>query len=230
MTKEVLIQIAGLEKSYFSSGIETRVLKHIDLEIYRGEFVSIIGPSGAGKSTLLYQMSLLDRPTKGRITINDQVVSKYSETKSTLFRLNNCGYVFQDYALIPDLSAAENVMMPYLMRGHSKEEAYAKALEILTQLELAHVAGNLPNQLSGGQQQRVSVARAVVHEPVVLFADEPTASLDTERSREVLDLFESLNKKGQTIIMVTHELEFARRADRIIEIVDGQVHKDEYIP
>lgn len=222
-----MITVSRLVKNYTNAqNIETKVLRGVDLEVSEGEFVSIIGPSGAGKSTLLYQMSLLDRPTSGSIQIAGKEVAELNEQEATQFRLEHFGFVFQDYALLPELTAEENIAMPSLMVGASVRDAIASARKVLESLDALHVADHLPSQLSGGEQQRVSIARAIARKPKILFADEPTANLDSQRSQEVIEAFLELNKRGQTIVMVTHEMEYAERAHRIIELRDGQIVKD----
>jgi putative ABC transport system ATP-binding protein len=215
-----------LVKKYRSGDAELTVLKEIDLEFKTGEFASIIGPSGAGKSTFLYQLSLLDSPTSGEIFFDGLATTTLSEARKTSLRLQKMGFVFQDYALLPELTALENVALPILMQGASKREAESKAVIALTKVGLAERKNNLPSQLSGGQQQRVSIARAVAHDPQVLFADEPTANLDSASSRLVMEAFLDLHKEGQTIIMVTHEMEYAELAKRIVELKDGIVVND----
>ncbi len=221
-----MIEIKDLKKTFKDGPVETRVLKGITLSVANGEFVAIMGRSGAGKSTLLYQISLLDEPTAGEIRINGKETHLMSENEKMLFRLAEFGYVFQDYALLPELTALENVALPLLMQGLSNTAAEAKAAEALTRVGMGERLGNLPSQLSGGEQQRVSISRAIAHAPDVLFADEPTANLDKESSATVMSIFQELHKKGQTIIMVTHEDEFAKFAERIIKIDDGLVISD----
>lgn len=221
-----MIQVKNLHKKYTTKHLETHVLKGIDLEVKDGEFLGIMGKSGAGKSTLMYQISLLDEPTSGEIVLNGVNTESLSTEERTAFRLSTLGYVFQDYALIPELTASENVMIPLLMQGLRREEAEKKALDILDRVGLAHRHGNKPSQLSGGEQQRVSIARAISHEPKILFADEPTANLDSVSGNSVIELFKDLNKKGQTIVMVTHEEEYAKYCDRIVYLEDGKIVRE----
>lgn len=223
-----MIEIKNLIKNYVNGPVITEVLRGIDLVVPSGEFLTIMGKSGAGKSTLLYQMSLLDLPTGGKIILDGIDTEKFEEKDRTDFRLNKLGYVFQDYALMPELSAMENVMIPLLMIGKSKKEAAEKAASALDSVGLSHRHDNRPSQMSGGEQQRVSIARAIAQEPNILFADEPTANLDSASSAEVMEVMIQLHqKKGQTIVMVTHEREYAIAGDRIIQIEDGQVVKEE---
>lgn len=218
-----MIKAEKIVKSFKSGDSELVVLKGIDLEVKTGEFVSIIGRSGSGKSTLLYQMGLLDYPTSGNILIDNVDTSELSIEERTSIRLNDLGYVFQDYALIPELTALENVMAPLLMQGVNFNEAKKKSIEALERVGLAHRLNNLPSKLSGGEQQRVSIARAIGHNPKILFADEPTANLDNETSLNVLEAFKEIHKQGQTIIMVTHEEEYTHVSDRIITLFDGVI-------
>ncbi len=222
-----MIKTKQLVKCFGSGELAVFALKDITIEIQAGEFVAIIGASGAGKSTLLYQMSLLDKPTSGEVYINEVQTAALSETQKTSLRLTNFGYVFQDYALLPELTALENVALTMLMQGMSRSAAYKKAKTSLARIGLENKLANLPSQLSGGQQQRVSIARAIAHDPQILFADEPTANLDSENSRVVLKAFLDLHQKdGQTIVMVTHEEEYAHTAGRVITLKDGEVISD----
>lgn len=222
-----MLKAEKLVRSFGQGDLKITVLKSIDLEIADGEFVAIIGPSGAGKSTLLYQLSLLDHPSSGEVLVDGRKTSAMSQKEKTLLRLHVFGYVFQDYALLPELTAVENVSLPLLMQGLSQREALDRAAKTLTRIGLGDRLGNLPSQLSGGQQQRVSIARAMAHEPKVLFADEPTANLDSENAKVVLDAFLDLHHNDkQTIVMVTHEEEYARQAHRVITLRDGMIMSD----
>ena len=221
-----IITIKNLTKSFQTKDVETKVLRGIDLEVKEGEFLGIMGKSGAGKSTLMYQIGLLDHPTGGEIVIAGVNTEALATEERTQMRLSDLGYVFQDYALIPELTALENVMIPLLMKGLSHEEAQNISKEILERMELLHRVGNKPSQLSGGEQQRVSIARAMAHKPKILFADEPTANLDTASGHSVIQLFQDLHKAGQTIIMVTHEEEYSKYCDRIVYLEDGKIVRE----
>lgn len=218
-----IINAKNIIKTYEKEGIKTHVLRGLDITIREGEFVAIMGRSGAGKSTLLYQLSLLDRPTDGQIELIGKRVDDLDEYERTKFRLNNLGYVFQDYALLPDLTALENCMVPLLARDVPFSVAEKKSKAMLEKIGLGDRLHNLPRELSGGEQQRASVARSVVGEPKILFADEPTANLDSYSANQVIDLFEELHKHGQTIVMVTHEEEYGKRTNRIIRLSDGKL-------
>lgn len=221
-----MIRAEKLVKKYGKDELEITVLREIDLTIKDGEFVAIIGPSGAGKSTLLYQLSLLDVPTSGEIYLDEHKTSGLTEKEKTALRLSKLGYVFQDYALLPELSALENVMLPMMVAGFETKQARKKAIEALEKVRLADKLANKPSALSGGQQQRVAIARAIAHEPKILFADEPTANLDSASAEPVMDAFKELNHAGQTIVMVTHEEEYARLAKRTVALKDGVIVGD----
>ena len=221
-----MIEVKNLVRTFKDGPRETRVLKGIDFNAKDGEFIAVMGRSGAGKSTLLYQISLLDEPTSGEIRINGKEAHTMSENEKMLFRLAEFGYVFQDYALLPELTALENVALPLYMQGASRSAADAKATDALARVGLGSRLNNLPSQLSGGEQQRVAIARAIAHTPDVLFADEPTANLDKESSAKVMAIFKELHEGGQTIIMVTHEDEFAAFAERIVKLDDGRITSD----
>jgi putative ABC transport system ATP-binding protein len=222
-----MIKVNNLIKSFKSGdGSELVVLKGLSLEVSTGEFLSITGRSGSGKSTLLYQLGLLDYPNSGEIFINNVDILKLNNRQRTQFRLEKLGYVFQDYALLPELSALENVMLPLLMQGYRMSGAKEKAASALDKMGLSDKLNNLPSQLSGGQQQRVSIARAIGHDPDIIFADEPTANLDSETADNVMNAFLQLHSEGQTIVMVSHEEEYCRRTDRTLTLSDGVIIED----
>lgn len=227
-SQNYIISAEGITRTFSTGKIITEVLKGIDITIQTGEFVAIMGKSGAGKSTLMYQLSLLDEPTSGKLIVDTTNVLALNEVDRTKFRLNTLGYVFQDYALVPDLSAEENVMLPLLMRGLEWDTARATARTAIDGVGLIGKYLNLPSELSGGEQQRVSIARAVAGKPKILFADEPTANLDSVSGTNVIELITNLNRvDGQTVVMVTHEREYALGCDRIIHMEDGLVVKIE---
>jgi putative ABC transport system ATP-binding protein len=223
----VIIEAKNIHRSFGEGALEVHVLKGITLSIHAGEFVAIMGKSGAGKSTLMYQLSVLDHPTEGELFVDGVNVSSLDEQEQTEFRLNTLGYVFQDYALVPDLSARENIMIPLLMRGMDWEKATQTADKALDDVGLVGKYNNLPGQLSGGEQQRVSIARAVAGKPKIIFADEPTANLDSISGNSIIELLGDLNKAGQTIVMVTHEDEYTKYCNRVIEMQDGKVIDEE---
>lgn len=219
-----IIEAKNIHRKFGSGDLETHVLKGIDMSVSKGEFVAIMGKSGAGKSTLMYQLSALDEPTDGSILVDSTDIVPLTEKERTSFRLNTLGYVFQDYALVPDLSARENVMMPLLMKGMSWTEAEQRADQSLDEVGLKNKYLNLPGQLSGGEQQRVAVARALSGKPKIIFADEPTANLDSVSGQQIIDLLTCLHQKeGQTIVMVTHEPEYAVSCERVIHMEDGLI-------
>ena len=219
----MIIQARNLTKKFTSGEVETIAIHDINLAVPKGEFLTITGRSGSGKSTLLYQLGLLDHPTSGEVYIEDRPMSKLSGEERTDLRLRELGYVFQDYAIIPSLTALENVALPLLAQGLNRLRAFHKAQVALEKVGLGHRLNNLPGQLSGGEQQRVSIARAIGHEPKIIFADEPTANLDSETSQVVLKAFLDLNREGQTIIMVTHEEDYAALAHRRVILSDGKI-------
>ncbi len=219
-----IITAKNIHRKFDEGALVTHVLRGIDIDAEEGEFVAIMGKSGAGKSTLLYQLSLLDRPTEGEIHVDGIDIVELTEQESTAFRLKTLGYIFQDYALVPDLSAQENVMLPLLMQGINWEEAKFQARASIDSVGMPGKYLNLPSELSGGEQQRISVARATVGKPKILFADEPTANLDTVSGTQVIDIITALNHDyNQTVVMVTHEREYAVGCDRIIHMEDGVV-------
>ena len=223
-----MIEISDLQKIYRMGNVEVRALDGVTLDIAKGEFLGIMGPSGSGKTTLLHMLGLLDEPSFGKIVIDGTDIGKLTDYEKTMFRLYKLGYVFQDYALVPDLTVMENVSLPAMLRKDRTEEQYKKdSYGILQQIGLSDRRDHLPRELSGGQQQRVSIARAMVNKPDILFADEPCANLDTENSKMVLDLFREINESmHQTIVMVSHEDWHKDYFHRIIRLRDGKVISD----
>lgn len=213
----------NIKRFYQSGTIRTDVLRGIDIAVEAGEFLAIMGKSGAGKSTLLYQLSALDRPNSGNIFIDGKDILDFSEAELVNFRLFTLGYIFQDYALIPDLNAEENVLLPLLMRGLDWETAWTRAQAALESVSLINRNTNLPSQLSGGEQQRVAIARAIAGKPKIIFADEPTANLDSASGKAVIEILRQLHHSGQTIVMVTHETEYTAYCNRIVYLEDGLI-------
>lgn len=220
MQTDSMIQLHGITKSFGS----LQVLRGIDLQVNRGEVVAIVGPSGAGKTTLLQIMGTLDRPDEGEVIIDGENVSRLSATKIAHFRNKNIGFVFQFHQLLPEFTALENVMIPALIGGTGKKEARQRAQELLDFMGMADRAEHKPNQLSGGEKQRVAVARALVNHPAVVFADEPSGSLDTHNKEELHRLFFDLrDRMGQTFVIVTHDEALASQTDRTIHMLDGYI-------
>lgn len=223
-----MIQASDLRKIYQMGNVEVRALDGVDLTIDRGEFVGIMGPSGSGKSTLLHMLGLLDVPTSGDISLDGIDVNRLNDYEKTMFRLYKLGYVFQDYALVPELTVAENVCLPAMLRTDRTEKDFLAAMtDILERIGLSDRRDHLQKELSGGEQQRVAIARAIVTDPAVLLADEPTGNLDSARSEEIMELLCRLNNdKGITVIMVTHEPDMAKFAKRSIHFRDGLIDTD----
>jgi len=222
--QDTIIATRNLSRTYTMGKVPVQALKNVTLDIGRGEFAAIMGKSGSGKSTLLHQLGLLDTPTEGEITIDGVEISGLSDSESTRFRLEKFGYVFQEYAILPEMTALENVYLPAMALGLSQGECIRKGMDALEKVGLTERADHRPREMSGGEQQRVAIARALINKPKILFADEPTANLDSASSKQILDLFRELNRDtGQTILMVTHELEDADLVDRVIWLADGAV-------
>ncbi len=223
-----MIEITDLRKIYRMGTVEVKALDGVTLTIEKGEFLGIMGPSGSGKTTLLHMLGLLDLPTSGKIMIDGMDISRFTDYEKTMFRLYKLGYVFQDYALVPDLTVMENVSLPAMLRKDRNEEQIKKdSFGILQKIGLCDRRDHLPRELSGGQQQRVSLARAMVNKPEILFADEPCANLDTENSQLVLDLFREINESmNQTIVMVSHEDWHKEYFHRIVKMRDGKIVSD----
>jgi putative ABC transport system ATP-binding protein len=221
-----MIQVRDLKRTYAVGKIEVHALRGVSFEVEKGEVLAIMGPSGSGKSTLLHQLGLLDTPTAGEINIDTIDVLGLSDKEKILFRLNQLGYVFQEYAILSELTALENVYLPAMMRGERREDYMKSSIEILETVGLGERLYHRPYELSGGELQRVAVARALVNKPKILFADEPCANLDSVSSRQILELFEKLNDElEQTIVMVTHEDWHKEYVDRVIFLKDGVIEK-----
>ena len=222
-----IIEIRNLSKIY-GDGVEVRALDDVNVDIRKGEFLSIIGPSGSGKSTLLHMVGILDTPSSGTITIDGRVVTDMSEKERSKTRNEMLGFIFQYHHLMPDFSALENVMIPLLISGMSRSKAKADASKLLEEVGLGDRMDHRPNQLSGGQAQRVAIARALVNHPSIVIGDEPTGNLDSKSSDMIYELLRKLNHdRQQTFILVTHDDQMAKKTDRTIRIIDGKIANDE---
>ena len=224
---EKLIDIKGVQKVYTVGHETVYALKQIDLDIYKGEYVALMGPSGSGKSTLMNIIGCLDVFTEGQYILNGTNVSSMTENALAEVRNKEIGFVFQTFNLLPRMSALENVALPLVYAGWNKKDRLARAEEVLVNVGLQDRMLHKPNELSGGQRQRVAVARALVNNPSILLADEPTGNLDTKTSIEIMQLFKEIHSKGNTIILVTHEEDIALHAKRIVRIRDGKVESDQ---
>ena len=224
-----MIQLHDLTKVYRTADLETTALNKVNLEIGAGEFIAVMGPSGCGKSTLLNVLGMLDSPTSGTYRFFDQEVAGRSERELAGVRKSNIGFIFQSFNLIDELSVRENVQLPLLYQKVPTAEREARVQAVLEQVNIAHRADHRPQQLSGGQQQRVAVARAVVTNPALILADEPTGNLDSTNGEEVLSLLNTLNENGTTIIMVTHDTTHADHASRIVNMLDGRILSENVI-
>jgi putative ABC transport system ATP-binding protein len=228
--ENVILSATNLERTY-PGKVPTHALRGVTLTVARGEFLAIMGRSGSGKSTLLRQLGLLDTPTGGSIAIDGNDVLLLSDQEKTRFRLEHLGYIFQEYALIFELSALENVFLPAMAKGSDVAVYRKRAVELLGLVGLGERLDHYPNELSGGEQQRVAIARALINAPKILFADEPSANLDTASSKIILELFKKLQYElGQTIIMVTHESDDRKYVDRVIYLSDGKLEREENGP
>lgn len=223
MKQEKVIEISHIKKSYIMGTVEINALQDVSLDIYRNQYVAIMGPSGSGKSTLMNILGCLDTPSDGDYILNGANVSKMQDSDLAETRNKEIGFVFQTFNLLPRISALENVALPLVYSGLSSRKRLERAEEVLIQVGLGERMHHKPNELSGGQRQRVAIARALVNKPSIILADEPTGNLDTKTSYEIMALFDDLYKKGQTIILVTHEEDIARYAHQIIKLRDGVV-------
>lgn len=218
----IVIKTKNLGKTYGKKDNLVKALSNVNIEVEKGEFVAIIGTSGSGKSTLLHQLGGVDRPTEGKVLIEDKDIYNLNETELAIFRRRKIGFVFQSFNLIPVLTVEENIKMPALLDHRKVDEEYYN--DLIRTLGLEGREGHLPSQLSGGQQQRVAIARALINKPSIVLADEPTGNLDSETSKEIMEMLKfSIRKYNQTAIVITHDLRIAENADRIIKIADGKV-------
>ena len=223
--QKAILHTEKLSKTFSNAGMQQHVLKNLDIEIYEGDFTVIMGPSGAGKSTLLYALSGMDKPTLGKIVFSGQELSKMSNDQLAVFRRKNCGFVFQQIYLLDNMSIMDNVLAAGLLVSKNKKKLAARAAELFAQLGIADTLWKkFPNQLSGGEAQRSGVVRALINRPQIVFADEPTGSLNSASGTAVLDALTAVNREGQSVVMVTHDLKSARRAGRVVYLRDGIIH------
>lgn len=222
--KKAILSAKGLCKSFAHNGGQNHILSNVDIDIYEGDFTVIMGPSGSGKSTMLYALSGMDKATSGKIIYKDNDIVKMSEKQLASLRSKDFGFIFQQMHLVSNLDLYENVTVPgYLSKKHSEDEVNKRADALFEKMGITHIKKQLPSQCSGGEQQRCAIARSVINEPALLFADEPTGALNRKNTDEVLDLLTELNSGGQSILMVTHDSRAALRASRLIYIGDGKV-------
>jgi len=224
---EGIIHLEDIKKSYFMGKQELPVLKGLSLDIFKNEYVALMGPSGSGKSTLMNIIGCLDTPTEGRYVLNNNDVSRMPDDSLAEVRNKEIGFVFQQFNLLPRLTAAENVALPLVYAGMSKKDRIEKAMRMLEMVQLTDRSHHRPNELSGGQCQRVAIARALVNDPAIILADEPTGNLDSKTSQEIMDIFETIYKNGNTIVIVTHEEDIANHSRRIVRLRDGVIETDQ---
>ena len=221
-----ILKLRGITRDFKLGSQTVHVLKGIDLDIFKNQYVALMGPSGSGKSTLMNLLGCLDTPTAGSYELNGNDVSRMGDSELAEIRNHEIGFVFQTFNLLPRSTALENVALPLIYAGLGKEEREARAAEVLTQVGLADRMDHRPNQLSGGQRQRVAVARALVNNPALILADEPTGNLDSKTSVEIMKLFDDIQAAGNTVVLVTHEEDIAQHAKRVIRLVDGEIDSD----
>jgi putative ABC transport system ATP-binding protein len=225
----LVIKTEGLGKTYFLGAEEVHALCCVNLEIRRGDYLAIMGPSGSGKSTLMNLIGCLDSPSAGKYWLAGRLVSELQDDDLAAIRNKDIGFVFQTFNLLPRVTALRNVELPMIYNGTPSDERVARAMQALESVELGNRMTHKPSELSGGQRQRVAIARALVNSPSILLADEPTGNLDTRNGEEIMALFDNLHRQGNTIILVTHENDLARRADRILHLRDGKIESDELV-
>jgi len=219
----MLIRLENVYKSYRMGSVDLMVLRGVDLEVEAGSFVSILGPSGSGKSTLLHIMSCLDAPTKGKVFLEDQDVSGFKQDRLAEIRGQKIGFVFQQFNLLSNLNALDNVSIPLLFRGIPENVGQARARSLLDALELGRRLMHRPTEMSGGEQQRVALARALINDPDIIVADEPTGNVDSRTGKKIMDIFTDFNQRGKTVVIVTHDINIAHYGQEIVEIKDGQI-------
>lgn len=224
-----MIQLKGINKYYISGEEKLHALKDINLKVEKGDFLAIMGPSGSGKSTMIKILGLLDNSFEGNYLLNNRDVRSLSDDKLTSFRNEKIGFVFQDFNLIKRLTIKENIELPMLYKGCTLRETGKRVRELLEKVKLEDKINKYPTQLSGGQQQRISIARSLVNNPEIIIADEPTGALDSHTSEEIMNIFKELNKSGITIILITHDINVAKKADRMVRIFDGELKEGEDI-
>ena len=219
----VNMELSEVSKVYQLDGVEVRALNKVSLKINKGDFVSIVGPSGSGKSTLMHILGLLDKPTSGKVRLEGKDIFFDNDRRLAELRNQKIGFVFQSFNLLPRTSALANVELPLVYAGLSLKERLLRAKEVLVAVNLEERLNHFPNQLSGGEKQRVAIARALVNNPSIILADEPTGNLDSNSGKEILQIFKKLHQKGHTVVLVTHDLEIARTAKRMINVKDGEI-------
>ncbi len=229
--KKVILKSEKLCKSFANEGVQNHVLDNVDVEVYEGDFTVIMGSSGSGKSTLLYSLSGMDAPTSGKVFYKEQEITALSEKQMAQLRYQEFGFVFQQVHLVSNLSLYENILVPgYLDKSKTKEQVQERAHALLEQMDIENAKDRLPAQVSGGEAQRAAIARAVIGEPGILFADEPTGALNRKNTEVVLELITALNKQGQSILMVTHDVRAALRGNRILYLEDGKIGGELTLP
>lgn len=221
-----MIKLRGITREYFMGDVEIRALNNVDLEIQRGEFLSIMGPSGSGKSTLLNILGVLDQPTSGAYYLEDVDITELRDRELAKIRNRHFGFIFQSYNLFPELSALENVMVPLMYAGKPKRERRERAENLLADVGMGHRLNHLPTQLSGGEQQRVAIARALANNPTLILADEPTGNLATDQGQEIMGILQDLNSQGTTIVIVTHDPNISDYGKRLVQLRDGSIVSD----